>query len=115
MPVSLEHVECSVSEDERTFSVFDYRSWFWWKYRRFKVSFAIPAKEPFEVAECFGIPPKLKSDGSFECTLLTTFKESTKRAPKRNSFYIDIACPTSAGEIVFTLAVQVKHSVHVSL
>jgi len=115
MTVDLERVEYSVNEEPMVFSLLNYRTWLWWKYRKFKVSFVVPAKDPFKVAECFSIPPTIGQDDVLQCILLTTFAESKQKTAKKNSFYIELECPAYITEIVFKLAVQVKHSVHVSL
>lgn len=115
MTVNLELVEYSVNEEPIVFSFFNYKTWLWWKYRRFKVAFLIPPKEPFRVAECFSIPPTIDKSDVLHCVLLTTFSESKQKLAKRNTFYIELECPAHVTEVVFKLAVQVKHSVHVSL
>jgi hypothetical protein len=113
--VNLNLIDISIQEHDFPFSLFDLRTWFWWKYRRFRVTFTIPATEGYEVSECFGIPQVNPSHGYFECLLLIHFKESPKKTQKINSFFVPFSCPSHLSQVTFNLAVQVKHPVHVSL
>jgi hypothetical protein len=114
MTVDLNVIELNIVEEFIAFSWLDIRTWFWWRPKRFRVQFRIPATEPYEVSECYGIPQLTRKD-RFECTLLTTFMASEKRVAKMNSFIIDLPCPSSADVIAFSLAVQVKHGITVHL
>ena len=113
--VNLETIEVAIHEVGVTFSLFDIRTWFWGNFRRFKITFRIPAEERYEVADCYAIPQLEKHEHKFECVLLTTFKPSVKKIIKVNFFTVEFNCPQSLMELTFSLAVQVKHAVIVSL
>lgn len=115
MAVDLDAVEINIREEPIAFSLLNMRTWFWWRPKRFRVQYKVPAHEQYEVSECYGIPQYNQETERFECILLTTFKRSTKDGAKLNSFLIDLACPSSIESVAFGLAVQVKHGMTVRL
>jgi hypothetical protein len=113
--VDINLIDTTILEEPVYVSIFAPWTWLKWNYRRFKVTFTVPASESYVVSECFGIPQINPTHRNFECLLLIYFKETMRNTVKTTPFTVEFPCPLQLSQVTFNLAVQVKHPVHVSL